>query len=109
MEIRQNMLILKNVKRLIDIRTVTLRDKAKEVFGCAMADITADGQVMIAGPMAPHVLTSEEEDTFRKALLADGYVLAGQAAATAEDGPELPLPEGDGAPATPAKAGKASK
>ena len=103
------MLILKNVKRLIDIRTVTLRDKAKEVFGCAMADITADGQVMIAGPMAPHVLTSEEEEAFRKALLADGYVLAGQPPATPEDGPELPLAQDDGTPAERAKPGKASK
>lgn len=93
------MLILKNVKRVIDIRTVTLRDKAKEVFGCAMADITADGQVMIAGPMAPHVLTDEEEARFRLALNKDGYLINGKTPAESEDGQELPLAANYGAPA----------
>lgn len=105
----QHMLILKNVKRIIDIRTVTLRDKAKEVFNCTMADISADGQVMIAGPMPPHVLTADEEARFRKALTEDGYVLAGEPAATADQGPELPLNETEAAPEAPAKPSKASK
>lgn len=72
------MLKLKNVQRIIDIRTLTIRDLAKEVFGASMADLTADGQIMIAGPMAPHVITDLEEAQMRKRLKDDKYIILGE-------------------------------